>query len=151
MYGNHHEADIGVMFHVNYADKNGNGNIIIRENDTDIAVNLTSTANLLTNSHLQYDFGVEYNNSCKYLDITKLSKCLTYVQALPGIYVFAGKSPSFNKKGKTRPITVMNRHEKFVKAFMGLGDLPLTNEIINIIEEFPCHLYGYTKKLMFKK
>ena len=26
------------------------------------------------------------------------------------------------------------------------GDLPLTNEIINIIEEHTCHLYGYTKQ-----
>ena len=29
---------------------------------------------------------------------------------------------------------------------MALGDLPLTNEIISIIEEFTCHLYGYTKQ-----
>ena len=40
----------------------------------------------------------------------------------------------------------MNKHVKFIDAFMALGDLPLTNEIINIIEESNCHLYGYTKQ-----
>ena len=77
-----------------------------------------------------------------------MSKCLTYVQALPGIYVFTGNdySPSFYRKGKTRPITVMNKHGKFVNVLMALGDLPLANEIINIIEEFNCHLYAYTKQ-----
>ena len=40
----------------------------------------------------------------------------------------------------------MNRHGKFVDEFMDLGDLPLTDEIISIIEEFAYHLYGYTKQ-----
>ena len=146
LYGNHLEADTRVMFHVNHADKNGNGNIIVRGNGTDVAIILTGNANLLTNGHLWYDFGADYNNSREYLDVTKLSKCLTYVQALPGIYAFTGNdySPSFYKKGKTRPITVMNKHEKFVNSFMALGDLPLTNEK-NVIEGFTCHLHGYTK------
>ena len=34
LYGNHLEADTRIRFHVNLADKNGNGNIIVRENDT---------------------------------------------------------------------------------------------------------------------
>ena len=77
-----------------------------------------------------------------------MSKCLTYVQALPGIYAFTGNdySPPFYRKGITRPIAVMNKHEKFVNVFMILGDLQLTNEIMNITEEFTCHLYGYTKQ-----
>ena len=147
LYGNHLEADIRVMFHVNHADKNSNGNIIVRGNDTDIAIILTCNGNLLTSSHLWYDFGTDYNNSCEYLDVTKFSKSLTYAQVLPSIYAFTGNdySPSFYRKGKTRPITVMNKHEKF-NSFMALCDLPLTNEIINIIEEITCHLYDYTKQ-----
>ena len=59
------------------------------------------------------------------------------MQALPGIYAFTGNdySPSFYRKGKTKSITVINNHEKFVNSFLALGDLSLTNEIINIIEE----------------
>ena len=51
LYGNHLETDTRIRFHVNHADKNGNGNIV-RENDTDVAIILTCNANLLTNSHL---------------------------------------------------------------------------------------------------
>ena len=54
--------------------------------------------------------------------------------------------PLFYRKGKTRPITAMNKHEKVFNSFMALGDLPLTNEIIKIINGFTCHLYGYTKQ-----
>ena len=53
LYGNHLEADTSVMFHVNHADKNGNGSIIVRGNDTDIiyiAIILTCNANFLTNN-----------------------------------------------------------------------------------------------------
>ena len=88
LYDNHLEADTCVMLHINHADKNGNGNIIVRGNDTDIAIILTCNANLLTNTHLWYVFGVDYNNSCECLDVTTWHKCLTNIQALPVIYVF---------------------------------------------------------------
>ena len=45
----------------------------------------------------------------------------------------------------------MNRHEKFANEFMALGDLPLTNEIVNTTEEFTCHLYGYTKQINIRE
>ena len=77
LYGNHLEDYTRVMFHVNHADKNGNGNTINTNGNT-IAVILTCNAKLFANSHLSYDIGVDYNNSREYLDFTKLSKCLTY-------------------------------------------------------------------------
>ena len=153
LHGNDFEADTCVMFHVNHADKNGNDKIIVRENDKDVAVIVTCNANLLAHSHLWYDFGVDYNNSCEYLHVTKLSKCLTFVQALPGIYAFTGNdySPSFYRTGKTRPITVMKKHEKFVNSFMALGDLPPTNEIINIMKSLPTIYMVTQSKLIFIK
>ena len=107
LYGNHLETDTRVMFYVNHTDKNGKGSIIFRGNGSDIAIILTCNANSLTNSHLWYDFGIDYNDNREYLDIMK---CLTYVQALQGIYAFTGNdySPSFYRKDKTIPITVMN-------------------------------------------
>ena len=52
LYCNHLEAHTHVMFHVNHAVKNGNGNMIVRGNDTYIVIILTCNANLLTSGHL---------------------------------------------------------------------------------------------------
>ena len=100
LYGNHLETDTRVIFHVNHADKNGNGNIIVRGNDTDRAKIIACDANLLTNSHLWYGFGVDHNIGQEFLDATKLHKCLTYVEALPGVYVFTENDYHFTEKTK---------------------------------------------------
>ena len=73
----------------------------------------------------------------------KLSEGFNYAQDLPGIYAFTGNdhSPPFYRKDKIRHITLMNKN-----AFMTHGELLLANGIINIIEQFTCHLYGYTKQ-----
>ena len=62
------------MFHIKHADKNGNVNIIVRGDCTDIAIILTCSGNLLTSSHLSYDCVVDYNNSCEYFDVRTLPK-----------------------------------------------------------------------------
>ena len=123
MHANHLEADTHVTFHVNRTYKNGNGNISVRGNDTNIAIVLTCNAKLLTNVHFSYDFGVDCNNSREYLDVTKLPKCLIFVQVLPSIYQFPGNDYFlwFYRKGKTVSITVMNKHEKFVNSFIPFG------------------------------
>ena len=95
-----------------------------------------------------YDFGLDHNNSRQYLDITRLSDYLDYVKALPGIYAFTGNdySPSFYRKGRTRPISLMNKHPRFVDAFGNLGTEPLNEETIATLEEFTCHMYGHVKQ-----
>ena len=45
---------------------------------------------MLSNWHLWYGFGVDFNNSREYLDVTKLSEGWTYMQAVPGTYAFSG-------------------------------------------------------------
>ena len=76
LYGDHLEANSRVMFHIKHADKNGNGNTIARGNDRNTAITHTCNANMLSNSNLSYDFGVNFNNSREFLDITKLPKGL---------------------------------------------------------------------------
>ena len=60
----------------------------------DIAIILSCSVEKLENSHLWYDFWVDYNNSGQYNDITEL------------IYAFTGidYAPAFFKKGKIRAI-----------------------------------------------
>lgn len=83
MHGINIEADTRVIFSINHAEKNDNGDIIVRRNDVDTARIHTCNADILSNSHL-YGFDVDFNNRRDYLDITKLSKVLTYMHGLPG-------------------------------------------------------------------
>ena len=42
----------------------------------------------------------------------------------------------------------MNKEQRFVDAFSALGSPPLTQEILDVVEEeFVCHMYGYTKQI----
>ena len=85
------------MFHAKHADRKDPGNIVVRGNDTDIAVILTCNSDKLVDGHLWYDFGVDYNNNRAYVDIIKLAQNMENVKALPGVCAFTGNdySPAF--------------------------------------------------------
>ena len=51
----------------------------------------------------------------------------------------------FFRKGKEKPLKLMNKEQRFVDAFSALGSTPLTQEIVDVIEKFVSHMYGYTK------
>ena len=58
------------------------------------------------------NFGVNYNNICEYLNVKKLSKCLTYVHALPGSYTFTGNDYSIIlPKGQNQTYYCNEKHE----------------------------------------
>ena len=80
MHGNHLEGDSRVMFYVNHTSKNGDGHVIDRGYDADLAIILSYNADMLTDFHLSYDFIVDYTNSREYLDITMLSKYYKFCQ-----------------------------------------------------------------------
>ena len=40
----------------------------------------------------------------------------------------------------------MCKHERFINAFKCLEEIPLISDVIEIIEEYTCHLFGYTKQ-----
>ena len=54
--------------------KNVNSNTSAGGNDIDIAITFTCDADMLTNSFLIYEFGVNYSSSPEYLNIGKLRK-----------------------------------------------------------------------------
>ena len=120
------------MLHGLHADRDNRGNIVVRTNDTDVAVILVYNVKLIENSNMWYDFGIDSNNSREYLDITKLHMSIDYADALPGIYAFAGNDyiPAFYRKRKIKPITMMCKHERFVNVFKCLEEMPLTSDVI---------------------
>ena len=141
LYGHHLEADTRVMFHVKHADFHDPGNIIVRANDADICVILTSNVHHLSNSHLWYDSGLDY-------DITSLSRSINYTKSLAGAYAFLGidYSPAFFGKGKVEPLEIMTMKNKFLDGFASLGENALTVDIMAVIEKFVCWMYGYRKQ-----
>ena len=148
LFGNDLEGDTrGVMFHTKHADTKGTGNIIVRGNDTDIFIILLANIQNLSRTHLWFDTGLDSDNSRNYVDISKLSKELDYVKALPGICAYTGIDylPAFHGKGKIKPLLLMTKKQKFVNAFVALGNLDLSENIISDVEEFTCHMYGYPK------
>ena len=147
LFGDHLEDYTRVMFHAKRADTKGPGNIIIRGNDTDIFIIVLANIQKLSQSQLLFDTGLESDNSRNYVDISKLSKELDYVKALPGIYACTGIEylRAVYRKGKARPLLLMTKKQKFVNAFVAFGNLDLSENIISDIEEFTCHMYGYSK------
>ena len=107
------------MLHALHADRDNRGNIVVRANETDIAVILVYNVWFIENSNMWYDFGINSNNSHEYLDVTKLHKSIDYVDVLPGIYAFTinDYTPAFYRKGKIKPITLMCKHEGFINGF----------------------------------
>ena len=97
LFGSHLEGDTRVMLHALHADRDSRGNIVVRANDTDVAVILVYNVKFIENSNMWYDFGIDSNNSREYLDVTKLQRPIDYVDALPGIYTFKANdyTPAF--------------------------------------------------------
>ena len=84
LFGDRLEGDTRVIFHAKNADTKGPGNISIRFNDTDIFIIQLANDQKLSISDLWFDTGLDSDNSRNYLDISKLSKELDCVKALPG-------------------------------------------------------------------
>ena len=128
LFRDHLEGDTRLMSHAKHADTKGPGNIIIRGNDNDMFIILLAIVQKLSQSHLWFDTGLEFDNSCNYVDIPKLFKELDYVKALPGIYAYTGidYSPAFYRKGKVRLPLLMTKNQNFVDAFVALSNLDLS-------------------------
>ena len=43
-------------------------------------------------------------------------------------------------------VKIMMKDPRFLEALASLGTLHITENIINALEEFVCHVYGYTKQ-----
>ena len=62
LFGDHLEGDTRVMFHAKHADIKGAGNIMVRGKDTDIFIILLANIQKLSQSHLWFDTGLDFDN-----------------------------------------------------------------------------------------
>ena len=98
-------------------------------------------------SHVWLDMGLDYNNSCTFIDVKGTADKLNFIQALPGICTFTGcdYTPAFFRKGKKFPIEIMLKSVLFINFFNKMGEEDLSDKDIDAIESFTCSMFGYSK------
>ena len=132
-------------------NEHNHGNIAVRGTDTDLAIVICANVQLFRNIHVWFDVSLDSLNTRRYVDMTHVRNEIDHCEAMIAMYTFTGcdYSPAFNKKGKTRPVELMLKDEKFIDAFMKLrvssSSSEFTEDMINTIEEFTCLLYGHKK------
>jgi len=147
LFCNHQEADTRLIWHIKHmCDALEDGNIIIRASDTDVLVILLTHSHLLP-AHLWLDVGISSNNTRRYIDVSQLATSMgpQLCGAIAGLHAFTGCdfTASFLRKGKVRPLALMEKNEKFLTAFKKLGESPVIPlDLLTDFEAFVCSMYG---------
>lgn len=147
----HMEADTKVALTLHKLS--GPQNVVVRCADTDILVivlaNMIHFDNELT---VWLQFGV--GNNCRFINATEISRHLgvQLCASLPAFHALTGCdfTPSFYRKGKQKPFSLLRGNEKYQKAFADLANPSLVASTAPIIEEFVCRLYATTKNRLSK-
>ena len=130
-------------------ESNKDSNIIVRSTDTDVLIILLTHKHALQ-ANIWMDVGVSSNNTRRYIDVAKLADELgpDICNALAGYHAFTGcdYTASFFRKGKVRPLAIMEKDDKFIEVFAKLGEsADLQPDLLTTIESFVCCMYGNRK------
>ena len=147
MNSNQEETDTRVVLYIDYAQKCGFKNAVIRTPDTDIFFILLFHAHDF-NIEIFLDIGSGKNRQL--INVTMKAKNLgkEWCSALMGIYVFTGEdcTSAFKGKGKVNPLKLLMKNPKFHKPFENLGtDWKILDETLDLLEAFVCLMYGYAR------
>jgi hypothetical protein len=124
--------------------KHTSNTIVVRSSDTDVFILLLRFCSSITNTVL-FDTGV--GNKRRLLNITDLASTLgvDLCQALVGFHAFTGcdTTSAFLRKGKAKPLKLLQGNRKFCDSFQMFGRNPAVSErITNMLENFVCAMYG---------
>ena len=142
---NHQEADTKLLIHAKHAAESGESTIIIKSQDTDVAIlachfNNQIPAPLLIMKKLKTRVG--------YLDVSAISDTdgPQLCDALPGLHAFTGcdSVSSFSGKGKKASLKQCRKNEAACQTMTILGRSFNTDDVLfSLCEKFVCHMYGY--------
>ena len=143
----HEEVDTRIVLHVKHAcEQLVLPNIVVRCVDTDVLIILLFHM-LTAEGFVWMDVGHDRNNTRRYVDVTKLCGELgrKLCSALPALHAFTGcdYTAAFLRKGKTRPMDIVEKSDQFLNAFDQLGctvDIDASTE--GAVEAFVCSMYG---------
>ena len=147
---NHEEADTKMLFHVGHLV--APNNVVVRTADTDILIIALANMEILSAGiNIWLEMGLHTNNTLRYMCISEHiapSTGNSICVALPGFYAFirSDYTALFNRKGKIRPLKLLEKSEDAKKAFSVLkGPFISDGEIqttFKAIEKFTCAMYG---------
>ena len=148
LFGSHSGADTRVMMHAKHADQEFGGKVVLRANDIDILIIAATNMRHLVRSNLWMDIGHASDNSRCFIDIANVCNATKNVDALAPIYAFTGcdYSPSFHRKGKVKPMKLLEKNKKFIDVFSKFGVIDLTEENYATVEHFVRRKYGFGKQ-----
>ena len=149
LWCNKEEADTKMLFHVGQLV--APNNVVVRTADTDVLIIAPANMGKLpAGINAWLEMGLHMNNTLRYVNMNQLHQALgnSLCVLLPGFHAFTGSdhTASFNRKGKIRPLKLLERSEDAIKAFSVLKE-PLLSEgevqtTFKAIKKFTCAIYG---------
>ena len=114
----HEEADKKITYHISNIDYESN--VVVRCSDSDILIILLGNISFIKKD-VKVWMHVGVGNARRFLNVTVLSNKLgsKLCNELPAFYAFTGcdYNPSFYRKGKNRPFTILKKSENYMDAF----------------------------------
>ena len=121
----HEEADTRMFFHLTLI--NCPANVVLRTADTDcLIITLESKRWYHHEMDIWLEVGTQSSNTQRYININQLYNEIgeSLCTALPGYHAFTGcdYTASFCRKGKTRPLKLLENRIDYQEMFRSLGD-----------------------------
>lgn len=120
----HEEADSRMIYHL--ANVPAPDNVVIRTSDTDCLVIALGCCQFIYPSlKVWIEAGLLTNNTQRYISINQMHAALggSLCMSLPAYHAFTGcdYTASFNRKGKLRPLKLLQNNHELQLAFSQLG------------------------------
>ena len=147
-WSTHEEADSRMIFHI--GQLSSPANVVVKTVDTDVVIIALGCINQLQDKNVWIEAGLQSKNTLRYISINQIFDHFgqSFCKSLPAFHAFTGYdyTSSFNRKGKTRPLKLLEKNSKVQDAFANLGQLEyVTEEVKCTIEYFVCQMYGKSK------
>ncbi|KAK5641777.1 hypothetical protein RI129_010324 [Pyrocoelia pectoralis] len=138
----HEEANTKIVYHICKIQKE-NANVVVRSSDTDVLIiMLTNMCHCATTLNIWMDFGS--GNNRRFINISGIHDSIgdEACRGLAGLHAFTGSdvTPSFYRKGKTKPLKMYLNNKDFQLAFTNMA-VDQENSF-SVIERFTCSMYG---------
>jgi len=146
---NHEEADSRMFYHL--ANIPTPNNVVVRTSDTDCLIIALGCYQLFDQSlKIWIEAGLLTNNTQRYISINQMHAALgeTLCNSLPAYHAFTGcdYTSSFNRKGKIRPLKLLQKNHDAQAAFSQLGrETEVSEDTVVNIEKFVCEMYSKKK------